>query len=389
MRCRATWGNIMRLARLVLAAAIAAFAGANILSKGQGSFVAQAAAAPAGDVSFNAFHDRLAPYGSWINHRKWGPVWRPNAGRGFRPYRDRGHWEDTADYGTVWVSDYAWGDIPFHYGRWFFDPALGWVWVPGYVWAPAWVIWRAGEGDVGWLPMPPWIAWDGYGPFPDDWDDAYGYASYGIGDDAFFGFWSFVDADDLFAPNIGYYVIGPRNYARFIRRTKPWTNFSILHGHLFNRSIDRDRFRAAFGHDPHFGRRHDFERHLGPITDYQGGKRIEAVERRAHHVLPATEMIHRPATFNRSTTVHVIRGGSENSHNSYFRTNSGTGAPSHLYRYERSYHAPVVHHTTTPTATHHLESPLHPGAPSGAAPHASAPGRAAHGTPPPQTPKPH
>lgn len=240
-----------------------------------------------GQVGFHSFHDHLAPYGRWMNHKRWGAVWRPNAGRGFRPYRDGGHWEDSGEYGTVWVSDYRWGDVPFHYGRWVYDQTDGWIWVPGYVWGPGWVIWRAGAGNIGWLPMPPWLNYDGDGDFPDDWSGGYGYADNGFSEDAFDTLWSFVDADDLYASSVGYYVIGPGYYSRFIDRTVGWTRFSIYNGHLFNRSIDPGRFRAAFGHDMRPGRRHDIEGRLGPVVDYATGRQIQDRERSAVHPLPA------------------------------------------------------------------------------------------------------
>ena len=69
------------------------------------------------------------------------------------PIATRGTGSIPAD-GWSWQSDYPWGDIAFHYGRWYRD-ALGWVWVPGYDWAPAWVCWRQTEGYCGWAPLPP------------------------------------------------------------------------------------------------------------------------------------------------------------------------------------------------------------------------------------------
>jgi hypothetical protein len=53
------------------------------------------------------------------------------------------------------VSDYEWGDVPYHYGTWFDDPRFGWVWVPGYTWAPAWVVFRTGPDYIGWAPVSP------------------------------------------------------------------------------------------------------------------------------------------------------------------------------------------------------------------------------------------
>jgi hypothetical protein len=310
-------GGFMRAVRNVAIIAALAVIGWSFAAI-DNPLLASAMAAPARSdvVNFQSFHDRLAPYGTWMNHHKWGAVWRPNAGRGFRPYRDRGHWENTDEYGTVWVSDYGWGDIPFHYGRWVYDLEDGWIWVPGYVWAPAWVIWRAGDGDIGWLPMPPWLDYDGTGDFPDDWSDAYGFGGFGYPEDEFDSFWCFVDAGDLFAPSIDYYVIGPRYTRGILGRTKGWTRFSIYHGHLFNRSIDRDRFRATFGHDLREGKRHDFEGRLGPIVDVASGRNIAAHERTVVHTMPAVKTTPRYEIREETTrptysahTVHVYRGG--------------------------------------------------------------------------------
>ena len=113
---------------------------------------------PPGEVSFGYFHDQLAPFGAWINV---GGVmyWRPDAALrtnpDFRPYYDMGKWVQTEN-GLFWQSDYVWGDIPFHYGRWVHDPVLGWLWLPEYEWGPAWVFWRHAEADgaIGWAPLP-------------------------------------------------------------------------------------------------------------------------------------------------------------------------------------------------------------------------------------------
>jgi hypothetical protein len=73
----------------------------------------------------------------------------------WRPYYDMGQWVQT-DNGLYWQSDYTWGDIPFHYGRWVLNPSLGWLWAPDYTWGPAWVFWRHDEDDgaIGWAPLP-------------------------------------------------------------------------------------------------------------------------------------------------------------------------------------------------------------------------------------------
>ena len=138
------------------------------------------------------FHDALAPHGQWMVHPTYGTVWVPNAvvvGRDFAPYRTAGRWAVTDSGDWVWVSDYEWGYIPFHYGRWVWIPETGWAWIPGREYAPAWVEWRVGEPGwdyVGWAPMGPSFIWmDGV---------AVGYWGFGV-----LPFW-FVPSPWLFSP---------------------------------------------------------------------------------------------------------------------------------------------------------------------------------------------
>jgi uncharacterized protein DUF6600 len=111
------------------------------------------------------FREPLSPYGSWVEDSSYGTVWVPNStvvGSDFAPYQSAGHWalDDNEDW--IWVSDYDWGYIPFHYGRWVWLANSGWGWIPGRTYAPAWVNWRVGEGGyIGWAPMPP--SWYWYG----------------------------------------------------------------------------------------------------------------------------------------------------------------------------------------------------------------------------------
>jgi hypothetical protein len=107
-----------------------------------------------GSVSLQVFYDELQPYGNWMNYGSFGYVWVPNVDRDFTPYATNGYWINT-EYGNTWVSDYAWGWAPFHYGRWFYDDFHGWIWIPGTEWAPAWVAWRSGGGYYGWAPLMP------------------------------------------------------------------------------------------------------------------------------------------------------------------------------------------------------------------------------------------
>jgi hypothetical protein len=244
--------------------------------------VADAATADAGGsdtVSLVVFREKLQPYGQWIEHPRWGEVWHPSQA-GFRPY-ENGHWEDSDEYGTVWVSNDAWGDQTTHYGRWAYDPGYGgWLWVPGYVWGPSWVVWRASDQYVGWFPMPPG-AYDGDGEFVDDWGGWYGYRGYpGFDEAAFYGLWTFVAPDDVYAVDFRTRIIDRRGYGRFIGRSRAWTHYGIAHGHVFSRGLDRARFREAFHHDAP-GSHHDFKG--GHVTSVKQGRAIAAHERNAGH----------------------------------------------------------------------------------------------------------
>jgi hypothetical protein len=108
-------------------------------------------------AAYQDFRESLLPYGSWLETAQYGQVWIPSpasTGPDFQPYFSNGRWVFT-DYGWTWVSEYNWGWAPFHYGRWVTLPNHGWAWIPGRVWGPAWVHWRAGNGYVGWAPLPP------------------------------------------------------------------------------------------------------------------------------------------------------------------------------------------------------------------------------------------
>jgi hypothetical protein len=113
------------------------------------------------------FRTTLDPYGSWVDDGTYGTVWVPSSsvvGGDFTPYVSAGHWTYDTEY--VWVSDYSWGWAPFHYGRWAYIGGRGWGWIPGRVYSGAWVSWRVGYDDwgyVGWAPLAPsWYWYGGY-----------------------------------------------------------------------------------------------------------------------------------------------------------------------------------------------------------------------------------
>lgn len=154
-------------------------------------------------ASVRAFDSVLAPYGTWEYVSSYGRVWRPNpyyVGPDFQPYSTGGRWVYT-DYGWYWRSDWNWGWATFHYGRWAYDPVLGWVWVPGTEWAPAWVQWRIGGGFVGWCPLGP----SGYG-----WG-RYGHRHY----------WNFVETRHFQSPNPIHYAVPSRRFHHVMSLTQP------------------------------------------------------------------------------------------------------------------------------------------------------------------------
>lgn len=120
-------------------------------------------ASPAESPQSAYFYQELSPYGRWIlgEDNEW--YWQPNTVVGnveWRPYWDNGRWIYT-DAGWYWGSDYPWGWVAFHYGRWHLHPHHGWIWYPGREWGPAWVTWRSGGDYCGWAPLPPHAHFDG------------------------------------------------------------------------------------------------------------------------------------------------------------------------------------------------------------------------------------
>jgi len=126
---------------------------ASIFLAGLVTLAAPRPALGAVQVSVSVFHQTLAPYGRWITSASYGDVWAPSVAVGWQPYVN-GEWYYT-DCGWTWASSDPWGEIPFHYGTWVWDPGYGWVWVPGTVWSPAWVTWAYSDDFIGWAPVPP------------------------------------------------------------------------------------------------------------------------------------------------------------------------------------------------------------------------------------------
>jgi hypothetical protein len=213
-------------------------------------------------IGFNTFHDRLAAYGDWVYSDRWGEVWIPErVPADFHPYQSDGYWADTDEYGWTWVSDYEWGDIPFHYGRWINDPDDGWLWIPGYVWSPGWVIWRSNGQYTGWMPMPPdddflragTSVSIGLGAFSINYDDTssyYGYSRWygrGYDENRFASNWVFVDTRHMPDHDYRPYVASRGNVANIIRNTRNVTNYTVVNNYYVNKSVDTQQVQRASG----------------------------------------------------------------------------------------------------------------------------------------------
>ena len=124
--------------------------------------VAQTAPQPQEPATTAYFQGALSPYGSWVDVEGYGTCWQPTVtviNTAWRPYSDGGRWLYT-DCGWYWQSDYAWGGVAFHYGRWFYAPRHGWCWWPNTVWGPSWVTWRSSSAYCGWAPLPPYACYN-------------------------------------------------------------------------------------------------------------------------------------------------------------------------------------------------------------------------------------
>jgi Family of unknown function (DUF6600) len=232
--------------------------------------VAPAPVAPAVAVapspSLPAFQAQLSPYGTWMQVPGYGLCWRPAVAVTnpyWRPYCDQGYWTYTDD-GWCWQSDYPWGGIVFHYGRWYRD-RLGWVWVPGYNWAPAWVCWRQGDGYCGWAPLPPGAV---FKPGIGLWYNGRlaVEVDFGLGADLF----TFVPYDRFWDHNLHAFIL-PHDRALVVFRGSVIRNsYRLDHGRFIVGGIGRDRMVVLTHHEIRVGvpahredyRGHDeFDRH--------------------------------------------------------------------------------------------------------------------------------
>ena len=135
-------------------------------------------------------------------------------------------------YDWTWVSDEPWGWATDHYGRWLFDRSYGWVWVPGPIWGPAWVVWRAGGGVVGWAPLPPGI-------------EASSAADLDVALDP--SAFSFVEERFLLEPALVGHILPRASNVAFIVLTKNVTRYEVTDERFVDRGIDLAEIERASG----------------------------------------------------------------------------------------------------------------------------------------------
>ncbi|MHB1688770.1 MAG: DUF6600 domain-containing protein, partial [Ignavibacteriaceae bacterium] len=191
------------------------------------------------DISFGGgfgfFYSSLSPYGNWIQINGGVNVWRPmNVGYGWSPYH-YGHWVWTDD-GWYWDSDEPFGNIVYHYGRWYNDDFYGWIWVPDYQWAPAWVEWRYDNDYIGWAPLPP------YASFSENFGIRFTNSYYTP-----YQYYSFVSYRYMCNPNVYNYYVDNNYKYRIYSSTKYRTNYGYSDGRVINRGVDVDYIRQRSG----------------------------------------------------------------------------------------------------------------------------------------------
>lgn len=165
--------------------------------------------------ALTAWNAHLDPYGSWVDDPRYGRVWQPHrtiVGADFAPYVSNGRWALDENEDWIWVSDYPFGGVVFHYGRWVWISGRGWSWVPGLRYAPAWVSWRVPTTSyayVGWAPIPPAYVWFGGAAV------VYGYAPVYP--------WVFCRSDYLFAYHVHTHVLRDHRHVSWAARyTRPY-----------------------------------------------------------------------------------------------------------------------------------------------------------------------
>ncbi len=178
------------------------------------------------------FRPALDPHGTWVDDPTYGTVWTPDpseVGEDFEPYATAGQW-DYVDGDYSWVSDYAWGWVCFHYGRWVWSSGR-WAWIAGREYAPSWVDWRVGDdeyGFLGWAPLPPAWIWLGGGAVGSGFSPPEPYAFSAFG--------------DVFGPGLSSRLITGERAVALIGHTHPYVRAAPV--------VPGQRVPPTFRHGP-------------------------------------------------------------------------------------------------------------------------------------------
>jgi len=197
--------------------------------------VAPVAAAVPATPTLDYFREQLTPYGQWVEVPGAGLCWQPVVPPGWRPYYDGGHWVYT-DEGWYWQSDYPWGDIAFHYGRWSYNPSYGWIWAPGFEFAPAWVVWRHTDEYCGWAPLP-------FGTVLVDGEWRFRGARVAVDFDFGLsaGFFSFVACDHFWEHDFRHFIVPRERLVLVFGRSEIINRYHMDHGRFVNEGIRVER----------------------------------------------------------------------------------------------------------------------------------------------------
>jgi|GEM_PF-1089533 len=173
------------------------------------------------------FYDALAPQGRWIEIDNGLLAWHPSrVSYRWAPYQ-AGRWIWTS-YGWYWDSYEPFGDITYHYGRWYNDDYYGWLWIPDDQWGPAWVEWRYDDDYIGWAPLSPYATFS---------------ISFGIRFsqhyEAPYNNWCFVSYRHFCEPRLTTYYVAPAVRYRIFSNTKYRTDYGYERDHVINRGVDR------------------------------------------------------------------------------------------------------------------------------------------------------
>jgi len=177
-------------------------------------------------IGFNYFYSSLSPHGNWIELEDGLVVWQPRlVNRHWQPYSN-GTWIWTND-GWYWDSYESYGNIVYHYGRWYNDDYYGWIWVPDYQWAPAWVEWRYNDDYIGWAPLPPYATFNIHSGI-----------HFSINFVLPFNHWNFVRYKYFGHQQAYNYYAGSQYRERIFRGTKTRNDYGYERESVINRGVD-------------------------------------------------------------------------------------------------------------------------------------------------------